>query len=383
MESRNRIKKKLQELGITQTKLAELSGLAFGTVNRILNGKQELLPNTLARIANALEISTDILEDDAKEVLESEVLGFIEWNGEIRKIKSFGALKKLVSQIEYETKILPNEAKAIIAANKRNKANVSKNNEPFNFRLDWENIDEYDAAIYDCWGFKTADDAKDGITLDLGNQCSGYPFTIQGHTFHTSESAYLCGQFSSNTEECISVQNQLLMERNGYIAKKRIKNTHTDLIRTDWDEIRADWMLYVIWEKCKGNKEFADKLLSIPRNAVIIENSTTVHESTNVYWGSVNRELEQARDKVARYTELQYTRKVRLGKTKKNQAELAELIQAARNEIHYIGKYSGGHNYMGKILKRCQIALLDGKEPSINYDLFRQRKIYLLGELLF
>lgn len=382
MQSKDKIKKKLQELRISQTKLAELSGLAFGTVNRILNGKQELLPNTLARIANALEISTDNLADDAKEVLESEVLGFIEWNGEIRKIKSFGALKKLVSQIEYEAKILPNEARAIIAANKRNKANVTKNNEPFNFRLDWENIDEYDAAIYDCWAFKTADDAKDGITLDLGNQCSGYPFTIQGHTFHTSESAYLCGQFSSNTEECISVQNQLLIERNGYIAKKRIKNTHTDLIRKDWEEIRADWMLYVIWAKCR-NKDFADKLLSIPRNAIILENSTTVHESTNVFWGSSNKELEDARDKVARYTELQYQKKVRLGKTKKNQAELAELIQAARNEIHYIGKYSGGHNYMGKILKRCQIALLEGNEPNINYDLFKDKKIYLLGELLF
>ncbi len=383
MESKEKIKKKLQELGISQTKLAELSGLAFGTVNRILNGKQELLPNTLAKIANALNISSDLLyDDDAKEVLESDVQGYIEWDGEIRKIKSFAALQKLVSQIDYETKVLPTEAKAIIAANKRNKANVSKNKEPFNFNLNWDTIDVYDTTLYDCWAFKTADDAKDGITLDLGNQCSGYPFTIQGHTFHTSESAYLCGQFSSNTEECISVQNQLLMERNGYIAKKRIKNTHTDLIRTDWDEIRADWMLYVIWAKCR-NKDFADKLLSIPRNAVIIENSTTVHESTNVYWGSINKELEQARDKVARYTELQYSRKVRLGMTKKNQAELAELVQNARNEIHYIGKYSGGHNYMGKILKRCQIALLEGNEPNINYDLFKDKKIYLLGELLF
>ena len=37
---------------------------------------------------------------------------------------------------------------------------------------------------------------------------------------------------------------------------------------------------------------------------------------------------------------------------------------------------------MGKILKRCQFALLDGTEPSINYDLLRQKKIFLFGELL-
>ena len=37
---------------------------------------------------------------------------------------------------------------------------------------------------------------------------------------------------------------------------------------------------------------------------------------------------------------------------------------------------------MGKILKRCQVALLDGTEPTINYDLLREKKIYLFGELL-
>ena len=57
-------------------------------------------------------------------------------------------------------------------------------------------------------------------------------------------------------------------------------------------------------------------------------------------------------------------------------------IQAARNELHYVGKFKGGHNYMGKILKRCQDALLDGTEPTINYDLLREKKIYLFGELL-
>lgn len=92
--------------------------------------------------------------------------------------------------------------------------------------------------------------------------------------------------------------------------------------------------------------------------------------------------LEAAREKVARYAELQYMKKVRQGKIKKNQSELDEAMQAARNEIHYIGTFSGGNNLMGKILKRCQIALFDGVEPNINYDLFREKQIYLFGELL-
>lgn len=375
----------IAEQGITQSKLAELSGLSFSTINRILNDKQELKPNTLAKIADALNLPVShFMEDDTVRGIDAEVQGYIEYNGEIHKIKSFSDLQKIVGLIEYVTKVLPKEAKEIIATNKKNKAAIKKNNlnDQYIFNLDWESIDDYDAAKYDCWGFKTGKEEKDGIVLDLGNQCSGYSFPFHGHTFHSSESAYLCGQFSMNIEECKRIQFQLLYERNGYNAKKKIKNANLSLIRTDWDEFRAEWMLYVIWSKCVGNSAFADKLTSIPRNAIIIENSTTVYEGTNVYWGSVNEELEDARDKVARYTELQYMKRVRQGKVKKNQTELNAEIQAARNDIHYIGTFKGGHNYMGKILKRCQLALLDGTEPTINFDLLREKGIYLFGNLL-
>lgn len=385
MDAKDKIKKQLLALGMSQSKLAELSGISFGTINRIINGKQKITEAVLAKIANALNLTVEQLEqDNTKEVFDSDVQGYIEYDREIHKIKSFASLQKLVSQIEYETKVLPKEAKDIIAINKKNKAAIIKanQNDQYHFNTDWDSIDVYDATMYDCWSFKTADEEKDGIILDFGNQCSGYPFPFHGHTFQTSESAYLCGQFSENTEECKRIQYQLLYERNGYTAKKRVKNANQNLIRSDWNEFRAEWMLYVIWSKCKGNKDFADKLKSIPRNAIIIENSTTVYEGTSIYWGSKNEELEAARGKVARYTELQYLKRVRQGKIKKNQTELNTEIQAARNAIHYIGIYSGGHNFMGKILKRCQLALLNGTEPTINYDLLRRKDIYLFGELL-
>ena len=375
----------IDEQGITQSKLAELSGLSFSTINRILNDKQDLKPNTLAKIADALSLPVShFIEDDTVKGIEAEVQGYIEYNGEIRKIKSFTDLQKIVGLVEYETKVLPREAKDIITINKKNKANIKKNklNAQYPFRLDWESVEDYEATQFDCWGFKTGKEEKDGVVLDLGNQCGGFPFLFHGHTFYSSESAYLCGQFSMNTEECKNIQYQLIYERNGYNAKKRIKNANLNKIRTDWDEFRAEWMLYVIWAKCRGNKEFAEKLKTIPRNAIIIENSTTVYEGTNVYWGSVNEELEDARNKVARYTELQYMKRVRQGKIKKNMAELNAEIQAARNDIHYIGTFKGGHNFMGKILKRCQLALLDGTEPTIDYRLLRKKQIYLLGELL-
>jgi len=384
MEAIEIIKHYIGELGITQTKLAALSGLSYGTVNRVLNRKQEIKPNTLKAIAEALNLPLhELLNDTSKEVIVPEVQGYIEYDGEIIKIKSFANLQKMYKRIEHETQVLPKEVKGIIALNKRNQASVSSHpNQDFQFDLDWESEGIYDATKIDCWGFKTSEDEKDGVVLDLGNQCSGYPFLFHGNEFFTSESAYLCGQFSLNSEECKRIQYQLLYERNGYTAKKKVKNANRKLIRQDWSDIMADWMLYVIWAKCRGNEDFANKLKSIPRDAVIIENSTTIHEGTSVDWGSKNSELEEAREKVSRYAELKYLKEIRQGKRKRNQSELDEVKAAARNEIQYIGTFSGGRNLMGKVLKRCQLALLSGMEPEINYELLRSKQIYLFGQLL-
>ena len=77
MEAKDKIKQHITELGISQSELARLSGLAFGTINRILNGKQELLPNTMAKIAEALNLSvSQLMDDDSQEIIETEVQGF-------------------------------------------------------------------------------------------------------------------------------------------------------------------------------------------------------------------------------------------------------------------------------------------------------------------
>ncbi len=374
----------MDEAHMSQRELAQRSRIAHETISKILNGKYPLSHKLLVKIADGLNIPISELMEDAITPITVGVQGYIEYNDEIIKIKSFRQLQKLVEQIEYETSILPKQVKEIKALNEKNrrliKNSTNGNNYEFNIN-DFEIIQTHDATKVDCWAFKTASDTKDGIILDLGNQCSGYPFNLHGHMFYTSESAYLCGQFSNNTEEHKRIQNQLLYEKNGYTAKKKVKNANKTLIRADWDSFRAEWMLYVIWAKCQ-NKDFADKLKSLPSNAVIIENSTTVHEGTSSIWGCKNKELEDARDKVERFTVLQYMKKVRDGKIKMNSQELNALIQSERNKIQYIGTYSDGKNYMGKILKRCQLALLNNTEPKINYDLLRSKRIYLLGELL-
>lgn len=384
MREIDNIKKIMDEARMSQRELSQRSGIAHETISKILNGKYPLSYKLLAKISDGLNIPTSELMEEAVTPVTVGVQGYIEYNDEIIKIKSFRQLQNLVEQIEYETSILPQQVKEIKALNEKNRKLIKKstNNNDYEFNInDFELIQIHDATKVDCWAFKTASDSKDGIILNLGNQCSGYPFKLNGHVFFTSESAYLCGQFSHNKEEHKRIQNQLLYEKNGYTAKKKVKNANKESIREDWNSFRAEWMLYVIWAKCQ-NKDFAEKLKSLPPNAIIIENSTTVYEGTSSIWGCKNKELEEARNKVGRYTSLQYMKKVRNGKIKMNNQELNALIQSERDKIQYIGTYSDGKNYMGKILKRCQLALLNNTEPSINYDLLRSKRIYLLGELL-
>lgn len=376
------IKRLLTEYNMTQLDLANKSGIAHETINKIVNGKYSPSAKLLSKIASALKVDIDYLTSTTKTDIHTDVQGYIEYCGEIVKVTSYKHLQKLMERIEYETKTLPKEVKEIRAINEQNRKAIKRAGASYTFDLNFDTIQSHDTTQVDCWAFKTSKDTKGGITLDLGNQCSGYPFTMNGHTFHTSESAYLCGQFSDNTAQCQEIQQRLHRETNGYTAKKYIKNAHKELIREDWETFRVEWMLYVIWSKCKDNTAFAEKLKQIPREAVIIENSTTVHEGTNVYWGCINQEIEQARDKVAKYVEIKYNNDLRLGKFRKRDINLEEAIQSARDEIQHIGTFSNGRNYMGKILKRCQLALLDGIEPQINYELLRSKQIYLFGELL-
>ena len=67
---------------------------------------------------------------------------------------------------------------------------------------------------------------------------------------------------------------------------------------------------------------------------------------------------------------------------KKNLPSLDEMVQQARDEIQYIGIYKCGFNFMGKILKQCQLALLNDTEPPIDYELLRSKHIHLLGQEL-
>ena len=227
MTTADKIRELIAENGLSQRKFAEMVDMHYITLGNNLKN-DNFSHKSIEKIADVFGLSVyDLLADEIQDRNASTDLeGYIEYNGEIIKIKSYSQFKKLADQIEYEVKVLPKEVKEIRTINKKNGQAIkkAKANSDFQFNIhEFRTVQEYDATKIDCWAFKTSKDKKGGIILDLGNQCSGYPFEFHGRTFHSSETAYLCGQFSNDTAEHKQIQERLQEERNGFNAKKWIR----------------------------------------------------------------------------------------------------------------------------------------------------------------
>ena len=61
-------------------------------------------------------------------------------------------------------------------------------------------IESYDCTNENVLAFRRKNDIWNGITVNLGNMCNGYPFEIAGVPFHNSECAYISGAYARNDE---------------------------------------------------------------------------------------------------------------------------------------------------------------------------------------
>ena len=372
----------MSDMNITQTELANRTGLKQPNINRILSGKQSMQPSTLEKIAKGLEVTIWELSDDSisVSVLNNQVNGYLEFNGEIKRITSLSDIKGWLKKYEPIIESIPQEYKSITSKNRKNQKKVETSTEKYDFStIDLFLSETIDCSKYHVWSFRKAEDETelDGETLqnNLGNMCIGYPFIMDGENFLNSESAYICGMFSNDTDEHKSIQKKLQNEASGYSAKKAIRRKYEDKKRPDWEEYNVEWMKYVVWTKVNGNPDFKGLLMKIPIDAIILENVSFQNKSavTSTFWGARNEELKKCVDIIERYVEY--------NNPNVKSKELARLKMEERNKIKYVGSYVGT-NCMGKILKMCQLALLNGTEPSIDYDLLRSKQIYLLGKLL-
>ncbi len=225
------------------------------------------------------------------------------------------------------------------------------------------------------WAVQKEDDIIHGINLKLSNMFKGFPFEAAGHTWKDSERLYLLGEFSNDTAEHRMIQEALVNNyAGGYAAKRYGKSKFKKQVREDFDgDFRLQWMLWVVWQKTKGNKDFQNLLLQIPSDVYVLENTSTDTGGTAKVWGCCNKELTKARKA--------HVEKVTAANSHLSKKAHGELIAVERNKIDSVGTWEGENN-MGKILMTCRNCIIDGTEPQIDLDLLRSKQIHILGQLL-
>lgn len=236
-------------------------------------------------------------------------------------------------------------------------------------------VEYYDATRIRCISFAKATDTVDGINVRLANMAGGYPFSFGGVTWRDSETLYLCGEFSNASSEHLAIQQEMYRQTSGFAAKRFIKTKYKSQIRQDFADFRVQWMMYVVWLKCKGNAEFARLLSHIPSDAVIIENTTKQRCATKEVWGCSNQELTTYRDMV----EEKVKEQAQTSNPKVTKKALETIMVKERSKINSIGIFTGQNN-LGKILMICRYCLVNGTEPPIDYDLLNAKNIHILGK---
>lgn len=236
-----------------------------------------------------------------------------------------------------------------------------------------DRVEVYDPKTQNVWPFKHVDDIVEGIKLDLCNMTSCYLFVVEGIKWRSSEELYLAGEFSNDTAKHHSIQEELRAAKSPYAAKRFVKGKHRKEVRKDFPEFRTQWMLWCVWQKCKGNIDFRRKLLSIPDNVILVEDTTTDTGGSGQIWGCSNRELVEVRKQVTKLLTKKHT-----DLTKKN---LAFLINVETNAIRNVGIFKGQNN-IGKILMICSDCIKRGIEPEIDLNLLQSKNIHILGKRL-
>lgn len=119
-QARDNIKKLMEEQGLSQPKLSDKAGIAFGTLSRILRGKQDLTIQTAEKIADALGLSVyDLTETDYSPV-NTSVRGYLEFNGEIKRINSFKEVEAFVRKYREDVLELPKKVREDAKQEKEN-----------------------------------------------------------------------------------------------------------------------------------------------------------------------------------------------------------------------------------------------------------------------
>lgn len=240
----------------------------------------------------------------------------------------------------------------------------------------------YDTMKQECWSFNSRTDVRDGIELKLGNMGNDFGVKILGIEFPNSEVPYQLAIFD-NSAKSVKIQEKIVNNEewlcNGLKMKRKFikseegSNDEYYKYRRDTEFEKGkqlwcyEWMKWVVWEKVKQNKGFKDILLSIPRDAIIIEQA---QKESDTQWGAWNEELLAERGIVVKSTEIENG----VGKTSKAVRDVTYLV-------NNVGEWIG-ENAMGQILTMCKLALYERMELPIDETILNDANINWFGQVL-
>lgn len=229
----------------------------------------------------------------------------------------------------------------------------------------------YDCAIQRIWAWHKVSDTIDGVELRFSNMAGGFHFEAAGHTWASTEQLYLAGEFTDS-----SIQHEIASAKSGYAAKRFIKAKYKKAVREDFQNFRLQWMLWCVWQKCKGNQAFQRLLTSVPDDVILVEDTTTDNGGTADIWGCRNPEQRKAqsvaRKEIAARLDGDFMSKKQMD---------AEIDKMVLQETYKVGIYRGQNN-IGKIIMICRDCLINGTEPDIDYGLLKSANITILGKVL-
>ena len=236
----------------------------------------------------------------------------------------------------------------------------------------------YDTQKQECWSFNSKTDIRDGVPLQLGNMANGYGVEILGIQFPNSEIPYQLAIFN-NEKDSEKIQEDIINPDKGWLYNG-LKMKRTFVRGREYGRYRRDtqfengkelwcfeWMKWIVWEKVKQNQGFADILLSIPKNAIIVEQA---QKKTDLMWGAWNEDLLAERKIVIRAAQIGNG----LGKT-------SRVVKDETYKVNNVGEWVG-ENAMGQILTMAKLALNEGCQMPIDEQLLNSAKINWFGKVL-
>lgn len=245
----------------------------------------------------------------------------------------------------------------------------------FSFRK----VHEYDTSKQECWSFNKKTDVRDGVPLILGNMSNVFGVHVLGIDFPNSEVPYQLAIFN-NEKDSLKVQEEIIDPQNGWIGRglqmkrKYIYNHKYARYRRDTQFENGkelwcfEWMKWIVWEKVRQNEKFKEILLSIPKNAIIIEQAQHKPKDKPSMWGAWNEELKKEKDIINQFALIES------GKNK-------GTVQDVKHLINNVGVWVG-ENSMGQILTMAKLALNEGINLPIDADMLNEAKINWFGKVL-